>query len=192
MASLDFFGIDYGSKIAGTTVIAYLESDRLQIVQSAKKQDADRWILDHCDNLKPEMVFLDAPLSLPAAYFGKGEDYFYRLCDRECKAMSPMFLGGLTARAMALDKGYNKAEFIECYPGMLARQVLKLGELYNKKSKLSDQAVEQLLSLLPYELDAMLDNWHQFDALLCWLTGYRYQKGEALKIGDKEEGLIIV
>ena len=93
---------------------------------------------------------------------------------------------------MALDKGYNKAEFIECYPGMLARNVLNLGNLYNKKSKLSDLAIKELLSLLPHDLDAELNNWHQFDALLCWLTGFRYQKGEALKIGDKDEGLIIV
>lgn len=87
-------GIDYGSKLAGTTAICYQEGDALTIIQSEKKQDADRFINDTVESLKPEQIFIDAPLSLPAAYFGNGDDYFYRDCDRQLKAMSPMFLGG--------------------------------------------------------------------------------------------------
>jgi uncharacterized protein len=49
-------------------------------------------------------VCIDAPLSLPGVFTGLAgcDDYFYRASDRALRAMSPMFLGGLTARAMRL------------------------------------------------------------------------------------------
>ena len=35
------FGIDYGSKLAGTTVICFAHNKHLEFIQSEKKQDAD-------------------------------------------------------------------------------------------------------------------------------------------------------
>jgi uncharacterized protein len=46
------------------------------------------------DMLQPARIFMDAPLSLPQVFFGpSGNEFFYRRCGRELKAMSPMFLG---------------------------------------------------------------------------------------------------
>ena len=89
------FGIDYGSKLAGTTVITYDIDRVLYQLQSDKKSDADKFVLNHVTDLKPDAIYLDAPLSLPKAYFGEGDDFFYRKGDKELRAMSPMFLGGL-------------------------------------------------------------------------------------------------
>jgi predicted nuclease with RNAse H fold len=96
------FGIDYGSKMAGTTVITYNQDNVLYQRSSVKNGDADAFILDCVTELQPGQIYIDAPLSLPLACFGKGTDFFYREADRKLKAMSPMFLGGLTARAMKL------------------------------------------------------------------------------------------
>lgn len=188
----EFIGIDYGSKMAGTTAVAYLENGKLQLVQSEKKQDADQFLSEIISRLSPKSVFIDAPLSLPSAFYGKGDDYFYRKADRECKAMSPMFLGGLTARAIKLKAQHADRNFYEVYPGMLARDVLDLGEAYAKKDKFSTSHQNALLKHLEFELAEDLSNWHQFDAVLAWLSGLRYKQEISISYGDPTEGLIIV
>ena len=109
-------GIDYGSKLAGTTSICWLEQDKLSIKQSSKKENADEMIEDILNHLKPEFVFIDCPLTLPSAYHGEGDDFFYRHCDKELRAMSPMFLGGLTARGMRLKHNSKSSHWHEVYP----------------------------------------------------------------------------
>ena len=146
----EFIGVDYGSKLAGTTAISYLEEGKIRILQSKKKEDADQFLSELILRLSPKSIFIDAPLSLPAAYHNKGTDYFYRKADRDCKAMSPMFLGGLTARAMKLKAQHADRNFIEVYPAMLARVVLELGEAYAKKEKLSKAHQDALLKHLDF------------------------------------------
>ena len=59
------FGIDYGSKLAGTTVIGLLENQIVQLFASQKKKDADQFILQQIKERQPNTIFIDAPLSLP-------------------------------------------------------------------------------------------------------------------------------
>ena len=63
------FGIDYGSKLAGTMVITYNQNGKLYQRASKKKEDADKLIINAIAELQPSAVYIDAPLSLPAAYF---------------------------------------------------------------------------------------------------------------------------
>lgn len=184
-----WIGVDYGSKLAGTTVICYEAEGSLMFVQSDKKKDADKFIIEFIDKNKIENIFIDAPLSLPAAYFGKGENYFYRQCDVETKAMSPMFLGGLTARAIKLQSQFPQKKFKETYPAYLIKEVLQLSDLYLKK-KPYENAILKVMNL--NIVVAKINNWHQFDALSCWLSGKRYFENEALKIGNFNEGVIVV
>lgn len=189
---LKFAGVDYGSRMAGTTVIAYSNADRLIVEQSAKKQDADAWLKSRLKDLEITKLYFDAPLSLPAVYNGAGEDYFYREADRICGAMSPMFIGGLTARAMRLKSEMPDIEFYEAYPAELNRRIIKLDTLYQKKKPISREAIEILQDFLPLPAPENLDNWHKFDALLCWLTGFRMANARAMIIGDPDEGLIYI
>lgn len=189
-----FLGIDYGSKQAGTTALCYLENDKLHVVQSEKNKDADQFILKKIEELTPKSVFIDAPLSLPIGYFKKDlEEFFYRECDKELGAMSPMFLGGLTARAVKLKTELQKSgiEVYETYPGFLARNVLKL-KVYNKKEKLTNSAIIQITGFLPFEIQKPIKNWHQFDSILAWLSGWRFLNHEAESFGNQKEGLIWV
>ena len=39
-------GIDYGSKMAGTTVIAFEQNNKVVLIGSRENQDADQMILD--------------------------------------------------------------------------------------------------------------------------------------------------
>lgn len=89
-------GIDYGSKLAGTTAVAMLVKNELRLWQSTRGQDADTWLKALVRELKPKVVYMDAPLTLPQAYYqtphNANADFFYRQADRELHAMSPMFI----------------------------------------------------------------------------------------------------
>ena len=190
------FGIDYGSKLAGTTVITYNIDGVLYQKSSKKKEDADAMIIKLVNEQMPRAIYIDAPLSLPKAYFGKGDDYFYRAADRELKAMSPMFLGGLTARAIKI-KAFIESlqiEIFETYPGGLVRSIPELKQNYSKKDalmipKILDQTKRLLGDVLIFEAPK---NIHQIDSLLAWYSGLRHQKGRAKEFGDIEEGLVII
>ena len=186
-------GIDYGAKLAGTTAICFEQSGLLHIWQSEKKKDADRFVQESIEQLAPMAIFIDAPLSLPLAYYGKGDNYFYRECDKLLKGMSPMFLGGLTARAIKLARSYEKKaiSFLETYPAQMVKHFLEEKvEGYKKQKVFLANFCEVLANELPYNFVEQPTNWHQVDSALAWWAGWRYQKGEAKVYGNEEEGLI--
>ena len=191
--SKTIIGIDYGSKLAGTTVIARSENGEVRFAQSEKKKDADQFLLNQLALETPTTIFLDAPLSLPGAYFGRGTDFFYRAADRSLKAMSPMFLGGLTARAMRLTQQLQALghQVLEVYPGGLARKLGLPKDQYKKQLIHLPTVVKLITTQIPIKfVKTELITWHHFDALLaCW-TGIRYYEGKADSFGEADEGEI--
>lgn len=190
-------GIDYGSKMAGTTVICFGNNQQqLDVVGTTKKQDADEFILSVLGGVQPEFTTIDAPLSLPLIYQqpDKGSDFFYRAVDKELKAMSPLFLGGLTARAMKLKYEASKIRIplFETYPAALVRH-FGLAEHYNKKNPLlKEPFVEALLQKFPANITLQqLPTWHHVDALLAWISCYRMAHDEHTTFGD-DEGQIFI
>lgn len=195
---MNFAGIDYGSKLAGTTVIAALNAQQtIQFFASEKKKDADQFILQWAIKVQPQQVFLDAPLSLPGVYANTNNyaDYFYRQADRAVRGMSPMFLGGLTARAMQLRAklASQSIEVTEVYPSQLV-DILNLDRnLYKKQPAHIPTILAEIASLLPYSIDfKSITTWHHVDALLAFLSGYRFANGQHQRFGNPEEGEIIV
>jgi predicted nuclease with RNAse H fold len=194
---MNIAGIDYGSKLAGTTAIAAHGAAGLEFRQSKPKQDADRFILDWALEFQPMHIFLDAPLSLPGVYRDMEDcrDYFYRQGDRQAGAMSPMFLGGLTARAMQLahELAARGIRCHEVYPAQLAR-ILGLDlAVYKKDAAYLPAITQDLAALLPGRPPLPpLPSWHQVDALLALLSGFRFLRGEHLVFGDEAEGIIVV
>ena len=185
-------GIDFGAKKAGTTVICAFRDSSWYFSQCPRGTDADAFLEKEINVLSPGKIFIDAPLSLPQVYSESNirpeADYHYRECDRLSGAMSPMFLGGLTARAIRLRSIWeqNRMEVFETYPKLMARELET--EDYKKDINKFCESVHRYLNT---ELPA-LSNWHQADACLAWLSGLRYIRGNAHAIGNKAEGLIIV
>jgi predicted nuclease with RNAse H fold len=188
-------GIDYGSKTSGFTAAAgYSSKGVVQVHQSTKGKDADAWLLDLIKNLKPKYIAIDAPLSIPGVFIDPASfnNYHYRECDRLAGAMSPMFLGGLTARAMQLSAKLKALEIesvIETYPKMVCST---LG-LDMKRYKKDDAYLEEL-NFVDFLNNAQLDdpvkNWHQWDALMALLACLKHKNGTAEAIGDPLEGII--
>ncbi len=194
-----FAGIDYGSKLAGTTVIAFysVQAGHITFYKTARGQDADAFILAHFEQNPWNAAFLDAPLSLPGVYRdpSKGGDFFHREADRATNAMSPMFLGGLTARAMRLAATLELKGIAtrEVYPGKLAKK-MGLDTLGYKTREIAPSALAATLQRVlsfPVHLDSV-DTWHAFDAILAYMSGWRYMRGEHETFGDPQEGQIII
>ena len=192
-------GIDYGAKLAGTTVIARMyDHNKVDFLASQKNQDADLFIRDFIEqNDDIWLAYIDAPLSLPKVYCGDVTDgnYFYREADKATGAMSPMFLGGLTARAMKLSGDLTKlgVKVVETYPSKLA-DVLKLKEKNYKKDKEQITALcEELKDISGFMFNNEdVQTWHHFDALLCLYSAKRYEIQAAMVFGNTEEGTITV
>lgn len=194
---MEHIGIDYGSKLAGTTVIAFAKQQQLHFAQSLKKKDADAFVRSWVADPQPRQIFLDAPLSLPGVYCKpeQYDNYFYRAADRRLRAMSPMFLGGLTARAMQLKQQLEQggATVFETYPGQLAKALSLDPARYKKDKAYLAEATAKILGYMPgHSLASAPSNWHQVDALLAFCSGYRYQNGQHEHYGEPEEGVIIV
>lgn len=194
-----FAGIDYGSRLAGTTVIAFysVRDGHIAFLKTTKGQDADAFILEYFGQHPWKTAFLDAPLSLPEVYRdpSPGRDFFYREADRATGAMSPMFLGGLTARAMRLASDLDRKGIAtrEVYPGKLAKGI-RLDDLgYKTKAAAPADLAAAVQELFPFPVHwAAVDNWHTFDALLAYISGWRYTQGKHEAYGDPREGQIII
>ena len=116
----EIVGIDFGAQFSGNSVIAHLTNNEVQLIQVAKKQHTDSWLKAMLEEINPNAVYIDAPLSLPIAYHGQGQNFHYRQADIDTRAMSPMFLGGLTARAMNLKNTFKSLGFSVNYNSLEA------------------------------------------------------------------------
>ena len=194
-----FIGVDYGRKNSGNTVICYKQGDRMGFVETEKNRDPDPVILDQAEKLEAEYIFLDAPLSLPMVYYNfsiREANYFYRKCDKELNAMSPMFIGGLTARAIRLRHKLENKGFIvkEVYPAALAN-LLKLKEHGYRERNIN---IVRCMDIIASQFhifnltEQQVPTWHHFDSLLALISGGRYLQGVAMRYGNSGEGLIYV
>ena len=192
------FGISYGSKLSGNTVIAILNVNKIHFLDIDENTDADEFIYNASRHFKPNVVFLDAPLSLPSRCCGKsGNDFHFRKADLDLKAISPMFIGGITARAMQLKSRIenNSTKVYETHTKAQACNY-KLIELGYKKE---DQHLIACRNTLKEKLSPSLffdcqdiKTWEHLDAFLSLFSAMRFVMGRADTFGDPEEGLIYV
>ncbi len=175
-----------------------VQNGKLCLWQSKPGQDADAWLLELILEHSPTIVYVDAPLTLPKVYSMEAPtpeaDFFYRQADREVQAMSPMFLGGLTARAIRMrtllaSKG---TAMLETYPAQANKLLLPHVQGYKKDPAALPAYAEALQDLVNYPIENAPQNWHQIDAILCWLSGYRHKLHNSKLYGDAREGRIIV
>ncbi len=193
-------GIDYGSKLAGTTAFALLDTDtnKISIKISEKKKDADAFVEGLVLEKKPEFIFIDAPLSLPKVYANlkdlqeENPDFFYREGDRMLGAMSPLFLGGLTARAMRLVHSLGQFRFYETYPAWQAKRLELKALHYKKELTYLPQVKEKIAQHYPAWQIPALNSWHELDAVLALVGAWRFVNHTHEIFGNEEEGAIYV
>jgi predicted nuclease with RNAse H fold len=190
-------GINYGCKFSGTTVICYNTFHEVRFILSSKNSDADAFILNEILHIDPDIVLIDAPLSLPGVYrhLNGYIDYFFRMCDREMKASSPMFAGGLTARAIGLKKLLNDFGFLvyETYPRKMVEIMSLPVQIYRQKNGDLDSMLDMFMSKASITLNKrVITTWHHFDSLLAFFSGLRYMSSQNKVFGKADEGLVYV
>ena len=157
----------------------------------------DEEILDRVRKEKPDLVTIDAPLTLPPGRktIQERNDSHFRPCDVELRRRKipffPITLGpmrGLTERGIKLRKRLEKEGFrvVEIYPGgaqdiwCIPRARRSLSGLRNGLRKLG------ILGLKKQCTD------HELDAVSGALVGYLFLQGKAEVYGDFESGAILM
>jgi predicted nuclease with RNAse H fold len=158
---------------------------------------ADEEILAFIDEARPDLVAIDAPLSLPPGRRSIEErtGEHFRSCDRELLKRGirffPITLGpmrSLTTRGIRLketlvQRGY---EVIEIYPGAaqdLWKIARKQGGLLKLRRGLERLGLKKLAKGM---------NGDELDAVTGALVGRLYLKGQAEALGNASEGVIVI
>jgi predicted nuclease with RNAse H fold len=156
----------------------------------------NREILDLIEKEKPDLIAIDAPLSLPKGRksLKRKSKIHFRKCDRELWKFKikffPITLGPMrkfTERGIKLRKILEKKyKVIEVYPGA-TQDILKIPRKQGGLKKLK-RGLEKLgIKILKKNL-----NGDELDAITSAFTGFLYLKGKYIAIGDKKEGQIIL
>jgi predicted nuclease with RNAse H fold len=156
----------------------------------------DREILDLIEKEKPDLIAIDAPLSLPKGRksLKRKSKIHFRKCDRELWKFGikffPITLGPmrkLTERGIKLRKILEKKyKVIEVYPGA-TQDILKIPRKQGGLKKL-----KRGLEKLGIKILKKNPNGDELDAITSAFTGFLYLKGKYIAIGDKKEGQIIL
>ncbi|WP_414470194.1 DUF429 domain-containing protein [Methanobacterium sp. ACI-7] len=186
MSNFKIIGIDLAGKPKNPTGICFLE----QKVINFKTLFSDEEILDFIFKFNPNLIVIDAPLSLP-----KGRCCLSNKCN--CSELGGHFRAAeiemrkygrtlpLTFRGMRslTERGINLAnklrssyKVIESHPRTIQKLLgFKNPEDVSKYYKISEGISE-----------------HELDAALLVLNGTFYLKGKFMEFGTKEEGVIIL
>jgi len=142
-------------------------------------------------------VLINAPLSLPGVYrhLNGYVDYFFRKCDSEIQASSPMFAGGLTARAIGLKKLLNDFGYpvYETYPRKMAEILSLPVQLYKQAITDLDWMLDMFMKKACIALNKrLITTWNHFDSLMAFFSGLRYISQQNKVFGRADEGLVYV
>jgi len=156
----------------------------------------DKEILNLIEKEKPNLIAIDAPLSLPKGRksLKRKSKIHFRECDRELWKLKikffPITLGPmrkLTERGIKLRKILEKKwKVIEVYPGA-TQDILKV-----KRKQKGLKRLKKGLEKLGIKILKQNPNGDELDAITCAFTGFLYLKGNFNAIGEEAEGQIIL
>lgn len=187
-------GVDLAGSPRRNTGLCLLKG--MTVVSFATLHTDDE-ILAFIDHARPDLVAIDAPLSLPPGRRSIEEraGEHFRSCDRELLKRGirffPITLGpmrSLTTRGISLketlvQRGYK---VIEIYPGAaqdLWKIARKQGGLLKLRRGLEKLGLKKLAKNM---------NGDELDAVTGALVGRLYLKGEAEVLGNFREGAIVI
>jgi len=157
----------------------------------------DEEILNLIEKIKPNLIAIDAPLSLPKGRksLDRREKIHFRECDKKLWELGikffPITLGPmrmLTKRGTKLRKILERKGYkvIEVYPGA-TQDILKIARKSAGLEKLREDLKKLGIKIEKREL-----THDELDAITAAFTGYLYLKRLTLSLGDDKEGVIVV
>ena len=155
---------------------------------------SDREIINEVKKVKPVIIAIDAPLSLPLGRKNlRKSNIHFRQCDIALRKLKikffPITIRGmrkLTARGIKLKKKLNELGYkvIEVYPGG-AQDMLEIPR------KPNELLLKGLKKLGIKNLNRNLTK-DELDAVTCAFVGFCFVKKRYIALGNKKEGLIIM
>lgn len=153
-------------------------------------------IINRIEEVKPDIITIDAPLSLPEGRKSIEDrtNVHLRECDKELLKRRikffPITLGPmrkLTQRGMELKKTLENKGFrvIEVYPGG-AQDILKIP----RKQKGLDELRKGLEKLRIKGLKSTMND-HELDAVTCAYVGKLFLEGKTLTFGTPDKSIIM-
>jgi predicted nuclease with RNAse H fold len=190
-----FFGVDLAGRVDEVTGVAALsEKSELIFVNEVKPDIAIR---NYIDFHRPNLVAIDAPLSIPSGRYGT---YASRKCDRDMTSIGiPAFatsmLAQLTFRALTIQKQLQpRYPTIEVYP-QATKVMLGISHKDKKVKEISREIVQTRLARyvkgMPRTSKILLSD-HELDAILAAYTAMLYNADRVKPIGDPQEGVIYI
>lgn len=190
---LTIMGVDLAGVEKNPTGICILRDFEVE----TKHLYTDEEILHEAEEVRCDLVAIDAPLSIPRGRKSLDErsNVHLRECDKELLKRRikffPVTLGPmriLTKRGMKLKEKLTRRGFkvIEVFPGG-AQDVLGIARKTKGKNKLLVGLKKLGLKGLRKEMSD-----HELDAVTAALVGRFYMEGKYEAFGDPEEGLIIM
>lgn len=186
-------GIDLAGSEKRNTGYCCLEEGKADV--NILKSNRD--ILEKIKSDKPEIIGIDAPLSLPKGRrsIDQKNDKHFRECDLELRKLGirffPITLGPmrmLTKRGMKLKRKIKKLHpdirIIEVYPGATY-------DLFKTKRK-EKESILALFKKNKIRIQKSYRTQDELDAVCCALTTKLFLEKKAIGIGNTNEGLIIV
>jgi hypothetical protein len=157
---------------------------------------ADEEILKRIEESRPEIVAIDAPLSLPTGResIEQRTNVHLRECDKELRQRGirffPITLGPmrkLTTRGIKLREILENKHFrvIEVYPGG-AQDILRIARKQQGLEKL--RAGLEKLGIKGLN-DKMSD--HELDAVTCAFVGKLFLEGKSVTYGTSEQAIVM-
>ena len=178
---MKLIGIDLGGRTTAKTSISLLAIAEKEVVLFSKEYisnicgKSDSSFIKFVNDLDPDVIGIDAPLSLPDF---TSENYLYRKCDKELKALSPMTLGEITARAIYLKNNFTSSYIFEVYP----KTLLELHKINHKGYKRNSRLQKQIFDFLSEFYDLKFPhfdlNEDDLDSILAVLILFHYKNGK--------------
>ena len=190
---MKLIGIDLGGRTTAKTSISLLDIEKKEVVLFSKEYisnicgKSDSSFIKFVNDLDPDVIGIDAPLSLPDF---TSENYLYRKCDKELKALSPMTLGEITARAIYLKNNFTSSYIFEVYPKTLL-ELLKINHKgYKRNSRLQKQIFDFLSEFYDLKFPHFDLNEDDLDSILAVLILFHY-KNDKFEVVNEEPPFII-
>jgi predicted nuclease with RNAse H fold len=157
----------------------------------------DEEIVNLIEKFKPDLIAIDAPLSLPKGRksLDRREKIHFRECDKKLFELGikffPITLGPmrmLTKRGIKLRKILEKKGYkvIEVYPGA-TQDILKI-----PRKNASLKKLREGLKKLGIKIEGRELTHDELDAITAAYTGYLHLRGMSASLGNEEEGVIII
>lgn len=186
-------GIDLGGRTTGKTALSFLDTDLNEIKNYSREYisercgKSDKELIRFVESFNADVIGIDAPLSLPDF---KSENYLYRNCDKKLKALSPMTLGEITARAIHIKENLSCKDIFEVYP----KTLLELHKINHKGYKRDQNLQNFIWSFLKDYYDLKFPNIEMnednLDSILAVLILYHFYNKKYEIVNDAPPFLI--